>query len=197
MKKTTIISLVVALVFFTLGYLIGGAKVNPTGQLVKGTDTFQAGWEAAKTRLIDSGFIMPGGVNMEIRNLNGEIKEINEDKITLKIRPFEPLADESLDVRIIVVDQATKIYSLELKDSKEYLAEMNAYNKKQDKNSIAPPDRFNKSEISLSDLKVGQMISVMTEKNIKEIKEFSALEINYLQPVVPTAPAAPATAPLP
>lgn len=190
-KKTQLVIIIgIALVFFTLGYLIGGAKVNPTEQLVKGTDTFQAGWEAAKTRLIDSGFIMPGGVNMEIRALSGEIKEINEDKITLKIRPLEPLADESLDVRIIVVDQATKIYSLELKDSKEYIAEMNAYyNKNQDKNSITPPDRFNKSEISISDLKVGQTIRVMAEKDIKEIKEFNALEMNYLESAVPTAPA--------
>ncbi len=203
-KKTQLIVIIgIALIFFVFGYLIRGAKVNSTGQSVKGADTFQAGWDAAKTRLVDSGFIMPGGVNIEIRNLNGEIKEINGDKITLKIRPFEPLADASLDTRIIVVDSATKIYSLETKDSKEYMAEVDAYNKKiQAINStaplapITPPDRFDKSEISLSDLEVGQMISVTSGENIKETKEFKALEINYNQPpIVPTPPAVPAAAP--
>lgn len=200
MKKTIIISLVVALVFFALGYLIKGAKINPTGQSVKGADTFQAGWDAAKTRLAESG-LAGGALNMEIRQLYGEIKEINGDKITLKIRPLEPLADVSLDTRTVVVDKTTKIYSLEMKDSKEYLAEMAAYNKKiQPINStapftpIAPPDGFKKSEISLADLKVGQMINVTAENNIKTIKEFTALEISYNQLVAPTPPAVPATA---
>jgi len=40
------------------------------------------------------------------------------------------------------------------------------------------------------------MISVTAEENIKETKEFKALEINYNQPpIVPTPPAVPAAAP--
>ncbi|NCQ16227.1 hypothetical protein GW814_01060, partial [Candidatus Falkowbacteria bacterium] len=51
--------MVVALIFFSLGYLIGSAKVSPTGKLAIGANTFQAGWEAAKKRLADSGFAAP------------------------------------------------------------------------------------------------------------------------------------------
>lgn len=195
-KKTLLVTIIItALIFFALGYLIKGAKVNPIGQSVKGANTFQAGWDAARTRLVDSGFIMPSGVNREIKTVTGEIKEINGDKITLKIRPIEPLADESLDTRIIVVDSATKIYSLEVKDQAKYFAEMTAYaNKKPEKNPVTPPSRFDKSEISLTDLKVGQVISATAENDIKTIKEFTALEIDYTKLVVPTPPAVPAAA---
>lgn len=195
-KKTQLVTIIItALIFFALGYLIKGAKVNPIGQSVKGANTFQAGWDAARTRLVDSGFIMPSGVKREIKTVMGEIKEINDDKITLKIRPLEPLADESLDARIIVVDSATKIYSLEAKDQKEYLVEMTAYaNKKPDGKSVTPPDIFKKSEISLTDLKVGQTISITAENDIKEVQEFTALEIDYTKLVVPTPPAVPAAA---
>jgi hypothetical protein len=57
MKKLIIISLVVALVFFTLGYFIGGVKVNSAGQLAVGANTYQAGWDAAKKRLAESDFL--------------------------------------------------------------------------------------------------------------------------------------------
>lgn len=186
-KKTQIIIIIlVALIFFGLGYAFSFLKNKVS---VNSNDTFKAGWEAAKTRLIDSGFVRAN--NLEARQVFGEIKEINGDKITLKIRPVEPLADESLDTRVIVVDQATKIYTLEMKDSKEYEAEVNAYNKlPKDKRPVDLPDSFKKSETSLSDLKVGQMISAQAGENIKETKEFNVIEIDYTKLVVSsTAPA--------
>jgi len=90
--------LVVALIFFSLGYLIGSAKVSPTGKLAIGANTFQAGWEAAKKRLADSGFAAPMA-NLEINNVSGQVTAIQDNAITLKIRPLEPLADPSLDER--------------------------------------------------------------------------------------------------
>ncbi|MDP3901527.1 MAG: hypothetical protein Q8Q37_00940, partial [bacterium] len=68
MKKSIIISLVIALVFFTLGYLIGSAKVSPTGKLAIGANTYQAGWDAAKKRLSDSGFAAAPMADFEINN---------------------------------------------------------------------------------------------------------------------------------
>lgn len=207
MKKTIIISLVVALVFFTLGYLIGGINITPTGQLVKGANTFQAGWDAAKQRLADSGFFAPMG-NFEINNVSGEVIAVKDNAITLKIRPLEPLADPSLDERIVKVDANTKIYTLEQKDQAEYQKEMADFDKKmqeQLKNplepgqapippvgDVGPPEFFVKKEASISDIKVGMNINVIAaDKDIKNTKQFSAAEINLQPaPVTATPPAA-------
>ena len=119
----------VALIFFSLGYLIGSAKVSPTGKLAISANTFQAGWEAAKKRLADSGFAAPMA-NLEINNVSGQVTAIQDNAITLKIRPMEPLADPSLDERIVKIDNQTKIYVLEQKDQALYQKEMADFNKK-------------------------------------------------------------------
>ena len=197
--------MVVALIFFSLGYLIGSAKVSPTGKLAIGANTFQAGWEAAKKRLADSGFAAPMA-NLEINNVSGQVTAIQDNAITLKIRPLEPLADPSLDERIVKVDANTKIYTLEQKDQAEYQKEMADFDKKmqeQLKNppkpgetpaaaagAIMPPEFFVKKEASISDIKVGMNINVIAaDKDIKNAKQFSAAEIN-LQPVPVMTPAA-------
>lgn len=197
--------MVVALIFFSLGYLIGSAKVSPTGKLAISANTFQAGWEAAKKRLADSGFAAPMA-NLEINNVSGQVTAIQDNAITLKIRPLEPLADPSLDERIVKVDANTKIYTLEQKDQAQYQKEMEDFNKKmqeQLKNppkpgqapippvgDVGPPEFFVKKEASISDIKVGMNINVIAaDKDIKNAKQFSAAEIN-LQPVPVMTPAA-------
>jgi len=196
---------VVALVFFTLGYLIGGINITPTGQLVKGANTYQAGWDAAKKRLTDSGYL-PIIDNMEIKNISGQVTAVKGSTVALKIRPLEPLADPNLDERIINVDSNTKIYILEQKDQAQYQSEMAEFNKKmqeQLKNplepgqapippvgDVGPPEFFVKKEASISDIKVGMNINVIAaDKDIKNAKQFSAAEIN-LQPVPVMTPAA-------
>jgi uncharacterized protein YkvS len=208
MKRTIIISLIVALIFFTLGYLIGGAKVNPTGQLVKGANTFQAGWEAAKKRLTESGFSPIMGNNLEIKSVFGQVKKIEGKNITLKIRSLEPLADPNLDERTVVVNENTKIYQLEQKNQKDYQKEMDEFNKKlqeQTKTSalgqiglLTPPEFFTKKTVALADIKVGQQLTVIAADNIKEAKEIKALEISlqFIPSSIPSASNILPTAPL-
>ena len=175
-KIQLIIAISIAVAFFGMGY---GSSflINKNGAMSTGENSFQAGWDAAKKRLADSGFVSPNG-NMEIKSLNGEIKEVNGDKITLTIRPLEPLADESLNTRIIIVNSDTKIYSLEMKDQEKYMAEMAAYEKKRKATDpIILPESFIKTEISILDLAIGQIISVIADKDIKEVSEFNAVEI--------------------
>lgn len=203
LKKTHWIIIIVmftAVVFFTMGCIFSFLGSNTS----VGGNSYQAGWDAAKQRLSDSGMFPGGGMNIEIKALTGEITEISGDKITVKIRPLEPLADASLDTRTVVVDSATKMSALQPKDQKEFLAEMDAYTKKIKANTaqmatatpatlIAMPDGFNRTTISISDLKVGQMINVLSEKDIKEVKEFKASEISYYQTINLAAPIIPAT----
>ncbi len=219
-KNFIVIVLVVATVSFVLGFQVS-SQLNKTqgklGQAVRGKNTFQAGWEAAKQRLAETNFT-PIAVNMEIKTIYGEIKETKENKIGLKIRPLEPLADPELDNRIIIVDNDTKIFQFEPKDQKVYQKELEDFNKKMQERNIqagtlsqpaTPPEYFSKKQIKLADLKVGQQVIVTADKDIKNSKEFKAVEISLqsmpaasvIPPVMtPTAesgaPAVPAVPPV-
>ncbi len=197
MRQTVLISLAAALIFFTLGYAVGG---NLTGQAPglnqpAGTDTFQAGWEAARRRLSDSGF-MPMIGNYEIKNVSGEVKSLSDNDIILKIKPLEPLADPALDERTVEIDGSTKYYLFEQKDRNQYQGEMAEFNNKmgeQTKKSlqsgetpepIRPPEPFNKKQVSLSDVKIGTILNVTAaEDDIKNSKIFKAEEIIIHLPI--------------
>jgi len=205
-KILSVIVIGAAVIFFAAGYCVKGALKNKQ-------DTFQAGWAAARAKLNESGFtgiceIPKIDMNKDIKRLSGEIQEISGNKITLKIQPLEILADESLNTRIITVDAATKMYSYELKGPQEQAAYMITYNKEmaarkdmavRNKGAatipepVALPDPYKKVEISLSDLKAGQTINIKAGEDIKEVKEFTAVEIDYSQPLVPEAAPVPAT----
>lgn len=204
MKKTIIISLVVALVFFILGYLIGGINVSSTGKITVGANTYQAGWEAAKKRLAESSYASLLGAKLEMKTVFGQVTALEGNAITLKIRPLEPLADPSLDERIVKVDSNTKIYVLTQKDQAQYQKEMAEFSKKmqeQIKNppkpgqapavsdgTVRPPEFFIKKEASLADIKIGATISVVAvDKDIKNTKQFTAAEIS-VQPAPATPP---------
>jgi|GEM_PF-1043581 len=218
-KKTRwLIFVVLAVISFVFGYVIAYVNIGSVGSssVSVGPNTYQAGWDAAKQRLVDSGTIPSAGMNLEVRAVSGEITAIEGDKITLKIRPLEPLADPSLDTRTITVDSNTKITSMVPKDQKEFATEMEAYSKKMSANinvvpnttkigststpavpsaPITPPESFTKTTISVSDLQVGQTINVTTGNDIKNNKEFSATEITYYAPMTPTNIPVPAPAP--
>lgn len=214
MTKNIIVLLLAVAIALGVGVYLGTSFVSPngTGQMAKilpSQNNYQAGWDAAKKRLADSGTIPMMG-NLEIKNISGEVTVVKGNSITLKIRPLEPLADPSLDERIVQVDNNTKITILAQKDQKEYQSEMAEFQKKmqeQMKNppalvqvptspasAIMPPELFVKKEASLSDIKVGATLNVIaTDKDIKNTKQFSATEIG-IQPTLMMAP--PAGAPL-
>ena len=150
-KKFIVIGIIIAVVCFALGFIV--AQMNKTGVSL-GENTFQAGWDAAKQRLAESGFA-PAIAGMEIKTISGEGKEIKGNKINLKIRPLEPLADPKLDNRVVVVDDNTKIFKLESRDPVEYQKEMDVYNRKIQQQTANPavgaqplvfPDFFIKKE---------------------------------------------------
>jgi hypothetical protein len=195
-RKLTITLIVLLILSFAFG-LAAGMKIGggetaaaPGIRAVKpGDNTFQAGWEAAKKRLSDSGFYpMMAGPGMDIRNVSGEVREVKDNKIILKIRPLEPLSDPALDERIIMAGDDTKVYRMEQRDPEAFRAEMEAFNKKMEERMkdpanlpaepVMPPEMYARKEISLSDIKTGEQINVMSDGNIKDAKEIKAVEIS-------------------
>lgn len=188
-QGTIIISVFIAVIFFGLGYITSKSHKQlcpqPTNEQ-KGD--FQAGWDAAKQRLSETGFMpmLDDIESMEIKTANGEVTEINGNKISVKIYPLEPLADPEMDNRVIEVDENTKIYQLILKDQTEFQKELDEFRKKIDERvnnlegktePLTPPSGFIEQESSLTAIQVGQQITVTAEQDIKNLKQFKAIEI--------------------
>jgi len=180
MPKQIITIIIIALIFFGLGFYANSYYKSTI------TDTYQAGWDAAKLRLEETGFIMPMTEGMEITSVSGEVQEIKDNKISLKIYPLEPLADPSLDDRIIEVDENTKIYQLVERDQAEYQREMAEFNQRMQEQMENPetmaelgeyPEPYTKQEISLTNIQTGQQITVLAQEDIKDTKQFKAIEI--------------------
>jgi hypothetical protein len=182
MKQTIVISIIVAFLFFTLGYFVR-STLTPS----QGSNTFQAGWDAAKKRLAETNFV-PMVERGEVSSIFGTVKAINGNKITLTIRPLEPLANPALDERIITVDSNTKISGTEQKDPQTWQKEMEDFQKnmqeRMDNKDLAgqrlepPTPTYEKKEITLASIKTGDIITVTAKENIKDKKEFIATEIS-------------------
>jgi hypothetical protein len=204
MSKKIVIIVITAIVFFGLGYFISPSKIitKEAKNIIKGEDTYQAGWEAAKQRLAESNF-MPTMImkDIEIKSVSGSVQKIEGNKITLKIQPLEPLADPDLDIRIIDASKA-KFYKSVQRDMEEYQKEMDEFNLKiqaqmnseiltpeelsagviappeMNVEPIMPPAMFIKKEVSISEIQNNQQITVITEEDIKDKKEFKAIEVS-------------------
>ncbi len=191
MIKKTILFIFI-LIIFGIGVITGPA-LNFNKKSNNGTsNSFKAGWDAAMKRFKENGIGPMIDNEIEIKNLQGRIEEIKENKINLKLSYINPLSDPDLDVRIIEIDKA-KIYKMEQKDQETFQKEIDEFNKKikiTEKTSITsspsiqeltplltPPNILVKKEISAADLRVGQQITVTSQNNIKNSKNFSAEEI--------------------
>ena len=220
MKKTFLLILAFILVF-ALG-VFAGSKIKK-GKTPQGVEnSYQAGWDAAKQRIEQTGLGGPKMDNIEIKTISGTIEKIESNKITIKAMPLGALSDPALDSRIITVSNDTKIFQLTQKDPAQLQKEMDEFqskmkaleeNKEQSTENITPVQPQDKKQVQLSDLKVGQQVSITSTENIKDKKEFAASEISIMEmpnlpgtpenlptPPIPTAPTsstAPTTLPTP
>ncbi len=210
-KKALTIMIFLLLLFFGAGMFVGLKIKSKSSVPGNQADNYQAGWDAAKKQLEKKGIgVLPGG--MEIKNLSGTIDKISGNTITIKnVSSPDPLSDSSLDTRTVQVSSNTKFYQLVQKDSVEYQKEMTDFQNKmqeQMKNPsptaqpITPPMPQDKKEITLSNLKEGQNITVVSDGDIKDKKEFSATEIavqpdlNQLSPMPMTSAPVPPIMPV-
>ena len=167
MFKKILAGIIIAIVFLWLGIFIGTKiikKAVTQCATVKAGDTYQAGWDAAKKRL--QAYMGTASADaVEVKNVHGTIQKIDSNKLTVKIRPFEPLADQDLDTRIITVDANTKITLAVQKDQAQ----------------------LDHKYITLSDLKENQEISATASENIKDKKEFTAILIDTQEAIIPAS----------
>ena len=149
-------------------------------------NSYQAGYDAAKKRVLDSSIGAMLHTPDDIRTLPGVVTAVSGNRITINTKPMNPFDDPALDERIVVVTTDTKIFKLSQKDPKVFQAEMDAFTKKMQGGKVSPqglipPDMFIKAQVSVTDITVGNTVSVTAKQNIKSVKEFSASEVQIQQ----------------
>lgn len=171
-----------------VGILIGtGASflyLKQSGGAPAGVEnTYEAGFNDAKNRLLESPFGGMINTQEDIRNVSGSVTKVDGNRLTISTPSANPFADLDLASRIIIVNEETQIIELKPKDAKVFETEMAAFLKKVNAPKTAtqpmltPPEPFISTVISVSDIKVGDVISATAEENIRSLKEFSVTEI--------------------
>ena len=186
MYKNIIIAFIVGIILFVIGagtsfFLlkekICNIKTDPS-------NTYEAGWEAAKTRLKETGYLQSFETTAKIMTLIGDVVKKNNNSINLNIIPLEPLADPDLNIRIVEVNKETKIFQIVEKEQTEYEEELAKYMAKftddsyiNDPNAPIAPNRYKQVVALLSDIAAGQVVSIKATEDIKNKKRFLATEI--------------------
>lgn len=119
----------------------------------------------------------------EMRLISGTVKSVSGNTVILESlpssNPFEDLPKE----RSITVVDTTKLVSFEQKDQATFQKEMEAFSKQVADTKSAgvsrgmPPAPFSEKSIKLEDIKVGTMVSVEADENIKDKAAFVATKI--------------------
>jgi|GEM_PF-2832181 hypothetical protein len=191
LKQVLITALIVAILFSGIGFfgseLLNRDDYSFTTEYVDGVD-LQSGLKAAYDRLIRRGHaaVVRGYGLRESDSIAGEIKSIQTDQLDLAVNPINPLADPSLDTRIIKITNKTKFYREVAKDYEQLENEMDEFQSvmggaigegTEDFSLPELPLPFFNTEIDRLELAVGKEIEVKAEMDIHNIKEFEALEI--------------------
>lgn len=191
----TAISFVIILTAFLVGFSCGSKeKVIIPAKTGKPTqNTFEAGWQAAKEKLEQSGILPPEPT--EIFTVSGTITKISENTIFLKADPvvLNPLAEPAPENRVITVTQQTKFVKQTPKTPEEITKESENFRKalaalEPGATPPTPPIPYNEEEIELTDIKAGDTISVTSDQNIKMTTTFEAKEIRVTFTPTPLTP---------
>ena len=186
------------LLVLVLGMIFGvalGIFIDPTlspsfSNYKKGNaEGYMAGFNSAKEiveRSTVGGFFKS---QKEIRNISGTITAIKENVLTVHSQEINnPFDGKSITDRNVTVATSTKIFEIKNKTEAEYKLEVAEFLKKKYPKEVADnlyPVPYNRISIDLSTLKVGSLVAVVSLENIKNVKDFTAIEVQ-LQPSLTT-----------
>jgi hypothetical protein len=148
-------------------------------------DTYQAGWEAAKKALQESGLVSFDQGKNEIKNITGTVVKTNGNIFEVKIIPVEILGAKELEIRNIEVAAETEIIKIINKDSAVFQKEWDAFIQKHPEYLKDPintdiadaPSGVIEENGQVSDLTVGSELFVESEEDIRTKKDFIAKKI--------------------
>lgn len=150
------------------------------------------------------GNILPSGTTgptaPELLGLTGTVKEISGATITLDISAM-PNIGGGPSTRQVEVTASTTLTKQTTKDPAQFQAELAAYQKKSSSlkpgsPSLSIPSPTEQTAIKISDIKVGDMLSVNADHDIKTAASFEAMQI-IVMPAVSAVPPPPPVPPAP
>jgi hypothetical protein len=144
---------------------------------------YEKGWDDLKKRIVNAGVCEMVSSDRPLVSFSGQIENILDNKITVRLTPIFPLDNSELDTRIILSDSNTKILRFKSKDEKIFSEEFKKYSEgkrgfvNEDEFLLNAPKRFTEQVITVKELKSGSKIYIETEKNIRGVKEFAVRKI--------------------
>lgn len=178
MQNRIILTVLSAIIFFILGFAASDFLNNKNNNKIINNDSeesYQAGWNAAKQRLDQTGASYERNIlGYEIKSVYGTVEKIEGDKVYAKIRPVEPLADPELDERIIIINADTEI--IKYVQIEEELNEQAGGDMNQPETAEGTAGAEAR-KMSISDLISGTEIIAHANNDITNEKQFIASQI--------------------
>lgn len=165
-----------------IGIILGAGAVFMYFKQIPGVissdNTYKAGFEAAKNRVLESPLGSLFRAPDDIHNISGGVTAVNGNVIVIHLVSTNPFDDPALDNRTVIVTPDTKILKITPQDTEAFRVKMDAFMKmiQAGKGDGVPPQQTHTTVI-LSNIKVGDMLAIITIENIKSMKEFPASQI--------------------
>ena len=186
----TITYLLVAIVFFGVGFLVRSLILNDDGiEYSKPGQSelesaYQRGQADAWQKLKDSSYLSDAELG-SVYSLSGKVSAVNApNSFTLTIKPLHLLADSALNNRKITLAKDAKIYQITKKDETSYQAELIVFMQQSGAIIEEAPGRYEKKEVNFNVLKIDQNVNVVAfDQDVSEQQQFNVKEvtINYYE----------------
>ncbi len=168
--KINSLSLIVGTALLLVGIAIGVfADPYLPASLSNTQKGYQAGFESAKTLVASSSIGAMFNTPADVRSLSGTVTAINGGTLTLHVGMEDPFGDPALADRIVTVDASTTIVRLSIRPGSPALAT--------GKDAIPAPPLFTQTAVSLSNIGIGDPLTVTATENIATAKDFTATGI--------------------
>ena len=169
-KKYILIIIAVAVVAGFVGFSIGASRGS--GVVTTSDAALRAQIERAKQFFPQIS---------DVRAISGTVTEIRGNLLVLKADPLMNPFDEAPETRIVMITDATTIIKQISKDPDKFQRELEAYQSKLTETpseDFTPlPSPFTEETLLLSDIAVGNRVSVEAAENIKTAEQFTAVRI--------------------
>lgn len=143
---------------------------------------YQAGFAAARALVENSSLGAMIKTPVDIRTLSGTVTANNGNSLTLHVQSVNPFDDPALADRSILITASTTVMRRIQKDPVVYRAEVANFlkNPQGATTTRVLPEEYTSTPVKVSDIKVGDTVSVSASFGIKLVKEFNAGAIQIL-----------------
>jgi len=198
------IFMAVVAVIVVVGSFLGGMTVGnntPGGSIVPGVGkSYESGYAAGKNdakKLLEESGVLPPSPAV-VNTLSGSVKSVDGNKIIITVNgrvSMNPFDEQGSAERTVVVSDKTDLKVQVPMSPDEQAAAMKKFQEEMKAGKIVtPPTPFTEEKISTDAIKIGMIITVTSDDNIKTASTINASKIVFAA-IPSTVPAIPSTTP--